>query len=85
MTLSPTLGVGLLTVLVSARSACCGVTVADAVLLPGLGSNWSECVIVAVFVCGEGESTVASMTSVWGVPTTTVPTVHSPVAGSYVP
>ena len=25
------------------------------------------------------------MTSVWGVPTTTVPTVHSPVAGSYVP
>ena len=42
VTLSPTLGVGLLTVLVTARSACSGVTVADAVLLPGLGSNWSE-------------------------------------------
>ena len=34
---SPTLGVGLLTVLVSARSACCGVSVALAVLLPGVG------------------------------------------------
>ena len=38
---SPTLGVGSLTVLVTARSACCGVSVALAVLLPGLGSNWS--------------------------------------------
>ena len=38
---SPTLGVGSLTVLVSARSACCGVSVALAVLLAVLGSNWS--------------------------------------------
>ena len=41
VTVSPTLGVGLSTVLVSARSACCGVTVAEAVLLAVLGSNWS--------------------------------------------
>ena len=51
---SPTLGVGLLTVLVSARSACCGVSVALAVLLPVSGSNWSQALIVAVLVCGWG-------------------------------
>ena len=51
---SPTLGVGLSTVLVRTRSACCGVSVAVAVLLPVLGSNWSEWVIVAVFVCAAG-------------------------------
>ena len=39
---SPTLGVGLLTDLVTARSACCGVSVALAVLLPVFGSNWSR-------------------------------------------
>ena len=50
---SPTLGVGSLTVLASARSACCGVSVALAVLLAVLGSNWSEWVIVAVLVCGD--------------------------------
>src|SRR5262245_49875187 len=38
---SPTLGVGLLTVLAMARSACCGVWVVLPVLLPPLGSNWS--------------------------------------------
>src|SRR5262245_22042798 len=35
---SPTLGVGLLTALVSGRSACCGVSEALAVLLVGTGS-----------------------------------------------
>ena len=45
---------GCSTVLVSARSACCGVSVALALLLAGLGSNWSESVIVAVLVCGRG-------------------------------
>ena len=49
---SPTLGVGLLTVLATARSACCGVSMALAVLLAVLGSNWSASVIVAVLVCG---------------------------------
>ena len=79
---SPTLGVGLLTVLVNARSACCGVSVTLAVLLPGLGSNWSAWLIVAVLVCGSGLTTVAWISSVWGVPTLTVPTVHTPVARS---
>src|SRR4029077_20057471 len=36
---SPTLGVALLTVLVTARSACCGVSPAPALLLAALGSN----------------------------------------------
>src|SRR5438132_4109080 len=36
---SPTLGVGLLTLFCTARSACCGVSVALLLLLPGLGSN----------------------------------------------
>ena len=53
--LSPTLGVGLLTVLATARSACCGVSVALALLLPVSGSNWSAWLIVAVLVCGVGE------------------------------
>ena len=44
---SPTLGVALLTVLATARSACCGVSVALAVLLAVFGSNWSASLIVA--------------------------------------
>ncbi len=51
-------------------------------LLPGLGSNWSEWLIVAVFVCGLAVVTVATITSVCGDPTPTVPTVQMPVAGS---
>ena len=54
MIVSPTLGVGLLTVLVTARSACCGVSVALALLLPVFGSNWSASLIVAVLVCAVG-------------------------------
>src|SRR5262245_25409686 len=56
-----------------------GVTVADALLLPGLGSNWSESETVAVFVCALGEVTVAVIVRVCGVPTVTVPTVQIPV------
>ena len=41
--------------------------------------------IVAVFVCGSGLTTVAWITSVAGEPTLTVPTLQSPVAGLYVP
>ena len=52
--MSPTLGVGLLTLLDRTRSACCGVTVAEAELLPVLGSNWSALAIVAVFVSRLG-------------------------------
>src|SRR5262252_6288398 len=82
---SPTLGVGSLTVLATARSACCGVSVVLAWLLPGFGSNWSAAVIVAVFVWAEGLTTCARMVSVSGVAAGTVPTLHRPVVLSYVP
>ena len=42
------------TVLEMLRSACCGVSVAVAVLLPVLGSNWSEWVIVGGVRLGAG-------------------------------
>ena len=76
---SPTLGVASLTVLVSARSACWGVSVALAVLLPVFGSNWSASLMVAVLVCAAGLTTVAVMVSVCGAPGPTVPTVQTPV------
>ena len=47
---SPTLGVGLLTVLVTARLLCWGVWVALARLWVVSGSNWSLWVIVAVLI-----------------------------------
>jgi hypothetical protein len=59
--------------------------VALAVLLPGVGSTWSESEIAAVLVSGSGETTVACSCSVCGVPTATVPTVHNPAVESYVP
>ncbi len=80
VTVSPTLGVGLSTVLASARSACCGVRVAVAVLLEVLGSNWSAWLIVAVFVRALGLVTVARIASVTGDPTPTVPTLQRPLA-----
>ena len=84
--MSPTLGVGLLTVLVSPTSACCGVTTELAVLFPGLGSNWSEWVIVTVLVAGSGLTTVARIVRTAEEPLATVPTVHVDVgAGTYVP
>ena len=79
---SPTLGVALLTVLVTARSACCGVSVALALLLAVSGSNWSAWLMVAVLVCGvgavhRGAGSAASAATPWS----TVPTVQSPDAG----
>ena len=56
---SPTLGVGSFTDFRSLRSACCGVSTTLAWLLPGLGSNWSLWVIVAVLVCVPGAATTA--------------------------
>jgi hypothetical protein len=76
---SPTLGVALLTVSDTDRSACCGVSVALAVLLAVFGSNWSAWLMVPVLVCVAGLTTVAVMLSVCGAPELTVPTVHSPV------
>ena len=69
-----------LTNLTSARSACWGVSVALAVLLPVFGSNWSASLTVAVLVCAAGLTTVAVMLSVCGTPGLTVPTVQTPVA-----
>ena len=65
--MSPTLGVASLTVLASARSACCGVSVALASLLLPFGSNWSASVTIAVLVRGAGLTTVATIASVCGV------------------
>ena len=76
---SPTLGVASLTVLVDARSACCGVSVALAVLLPVFGSNWSAWVMVPVLVCEVALTTVAVISSVGAPPELTAPTSHSPV------
>ena len=54
---SPTLGVASLTVLVTDRSACWGVSVALAVLLAAFGSNWSASLMVPVLVCAAGLTT----------------------------
>ena len=54
---SPTFGVGLLTDLATCRSACCGVSVALATLLPAKGSNWSLWLTAATLVCGTGLTT----------------------------
>jgi hypothetical protein len=76
---SPTFGEASLTLLLRARSACCGVSVALAVLLPGLGSTWSARSMAALFVLGAGLTTCAWIIRVCGVPATTVPTFHRPV------
>jgi hypothetical protein len=80
VTVSPTLGVALLTVLVNARSACCGVTVALAVLLPVFGSNWSAWLMVAVLVWALGLATMALRIRVGAAEGATVPTVQTPPA-----
>src|SRR6516225_7865964 len=80
VTVSPTLGVGSFTVLARARSACCGITVALAVLLAVSGSNWSAWLIVAVFVSALGLTTRAVMVKVGTTERPTVPTVHTPAA-----
>jgi hypothetical protein len=78
VTTSPTLGAGLSTVLLTARSACWGVAVALAVLSPGLGSNWSAWLTAAVLVCGAGLTTWAWIAKVCGAPGATVPTAQRP-------
>src|SRR4051794_38135750 len=80
---SPTLGVGSLTTLLICRSACCGVSVAAALLLPTLGSNWSLWLTAAVFVwatgLGRAAWTVAWMVRVSGRAAVTVPAAQTPV------
>jgi hypothetical protein len=74
----PTPGVAVLDVFVTARSACCGVSVALAVLFAVFGSVISEALIVAVFVRAAGLTTMAWIVSVCGVAVVTVPTAHAP-------
>src|SRR5262245_16343603 len=78
----PTLGVGLLTILLMTRSACCGVSPALAVLLPASGSNWSAALTVAVLVRAPGLTTRAARMSVRAPLVSTVPTVQIPLVGS---
>src|SRR5216684_699132 len=82
---SPTLGVALLTVLSTARSASSGVSVALAWLLDALGSTESEWVMVAVLVCGSGLIIVAVIVSVAAPPLGKEPTVHRPDPPVYSP
>src|SRR5262249_34392659 len=78
VTVSPTLGVSLLTVLLRDKSACCGSTDAVSLLLEVLGSNWSAWLTAAELACGLGLVSVTVMTSDCGVPGLTVPTVQTP-------
>jgi hypothetical protein len=78
--MSPTLGVALLTVLLTARSACCGVTVALAELFVVSGSIWSANEIVAVFIVAAGLTTCACTVRVCATLVVIVPIVHRPVA-----
>src|SRR3954464_10774702 len=59
VTMSPTLGVAVLTLLLTTTSARCGVSVALALLLLLTGSNWSLALIIAVLAWGTGLTTVA--------------------------
>jgi hypothetical protein len=77
---SPTLGRVLLTALVTARSACCGVSVVPERLLSGSGSNWSLWLIEARLVCWAALTTRAWICSVCGAAGVTTPTVHRPAA-----
>src|SRR5689334_24066452 len=81
----PTLGVALSTVLVTARSACCGVTVEDPLLLPGTVSVWSEWLTLAVLVRPFGLTTVAVIGRVTVEPLAMVPMSQAPVIALYAP
>src|SRR5262245_7458702 len=82
---SPTLGVGLLTDLPTARSDFCGNSSAPPLLLPGFGSNWSAVLTVAMLNWASGALTVARIWRVATAPLATVPTSHTPAMSSYVP
>ena len=51
----------------------------------GTGSNWSTWMIVAMLVCAPGLTTRAGSPASAAARSATVPTIHRPVAGSYVP
>ena len=89
MTVSPTLGRGSLTDLVTDRSDCCGVTSAAEPLSAVSGSNWSRrgslMVAAGRFVPRTTLATWAVRISTAPRAPATVPTVQTPVALSYVP
>src|SRR5438034_832953 len=85
VTVSPTLGVGLLTALVRCRSARRGVAVVLALLFVVSGSNWSLWLMAAAFVATAGPTTVARMARVAFAPPGRVPTLHRPVPLLYEP
>ena len=79
VTLAPSAGPAVLTLLVRTRSARRPLSEADAALLPGMGS----CVAVAavaVFVIVPVDVTVAVIASVAAAPLASVPTVQTPEA-----
>src|SRR5262249_16758323 len=84
VTVSPTLGVGLSTVLVTARSASGGVMSTLPVLFVLSGSNVFE-LATATLVAGAALFTWAVITSVAVALSANVPKLHTPVAGSYNP
>ena len=94
VTVSPTLGAGSSTVLVSDRSAA-GATVSTASswsswvasLSPGVesGSPWSEAATCATFVIVPLAVTVATMSMLATPPSRSVPTVQVPATGSNAP
>ncbi len=53
-----------------------------ALLLPGLGSDWSAWAMLAVFVAALALATLAVIWRLWGAATETVPRVHTPEAAS---
>src|SRR5262249_30143376 len=77
---SPTFGRALLSVLARARSACVGVSVALALSLAVLASNWSLRVMLAVLVWASGLVTVARICSVCGAVVEMLPAFQIPVA-----
>ena len=91
MIVSPTLGWTLLVVFLTPRSAYCGVSATEPVLLPGFGSYSSAFVTLAMLVWAvgivftAGAVTRARIVSVLESPEATVPTVQMPVVSLYVP
>ena len=79
VTLEPKLGVALSTILVTAMSAACPVTVAEAVLLPATGSGCTSAVLVAVLVTAVVPVTVATIDSVALAPLARAPMFQTPV------
>jgi len=84
VTVSPTVGVALSTVLVTAMSAVgwIGLTAAEAESLAGVRSGSSRWLTVAVLTMVVGTVAVACSVRVLAAPTASEPTVHRPVAAT---